>query len=1616
MKFVKKCGSSWASEESFKVYDGSTLLYTGSNFANSETRTIEQCLPSSTNNQYTVELIDSYGDSWCAGSYLSIFGRFGNVIFKNMLVDPNQESYPFSLYYGIDQDSTWKMASDIASTGWTEYSFSDSTWMDATLGSVTTSVSGTQYFRKQFVGLSEMAAYDVRLYYKAGVVAYINGVGVYRDNMPEGDVSSTTAATGEYTELAYRGFIRPGSEVASQQSILAVELHFNATQTTVDFNAYLAILAASTTEGNCFIYAESTSVTSDGGSNEDNIFDFVRSSYFSASSSYLPVTVTYSFGGAKPYINSVRVWPYSTPISAPSTFTWQGSYDNSQWTTVITVSGAIYESSTYQIFGGFFFASLYPYYRVNIVGSSGANYVYTYEFQPLICSTSIPTSITFTPNSYTFLAKYEMVYVQPDITEFTSCSAQNLPEGLSIDSVTCVISGVVNTAVSDLTITVISVMNNSTYSGSFTLNIQECSGTVLNILRTYGSNAVKESFEIKDASTQQVIISVAANSGQVNNEDWTNTLCVTGSKYEVTVGSTSTYWNSISFLYVRAVLSGDEMETILRMRYDSTVGFPSSRTFNAQFAILPHSSWYYKHGSVDSDWYSSTSTTGWEEGNDSDYPDSSNQIQLYKKTFNVADINNIAGFVLSIKYKYGCIVYLNGHEAFRKGLADATISTSSYANNIYTDTLYHQISLPIKTVQIGDTAAVNYIQQGSNTIAIGLVAANANQKEAIFDGALRLMGEETTSRVFDYFLTYSGLSGSPSSMLNHYGGDTVYYSSCASNYYNIAFNNDRHEWINSVTIKLYYTQSTQQVRQFVLKARSGSDAWTTLTTVTELTWSQVGQAQTIYFQNNKAYHEYRFENFATGESSQCYWKFNTLDLRSVYTTMTIPELAYDDITIFKDIEMGEVYPNSQYYFDFQISPSLPSGISLDPNTGMISGTATAQKAATTYTITANKLSGGTSSASFSLSVEGCSGSQSLITLVVYTDSYPSEGSYKVYKGIGTSGTVVASIESFAVGNGLNYGDFCLENDIYTVQLFDSYGDGWFNPAGYYLTVDVGTMIFEMGQFPSGSSQVSTMFSSYLPFQIEYTEWKVSYDWVENWNAIDFDDSAWESKKANEIGTNEEITTYIRREVNIPDIDNYHVLNIRVKYTGGVVAYFNGRIVARFNLGEDFDSETMSFTLHDQNEFSMFHAIMTNVGGITGKNMMAFEIHRPMGQSSSNPVVFDATGVFGVNECSIVVDTYSSIDGSEVELCSLEELFDLNPTTYGYLSNYMGVYLEWTVENLEGTKFNSFALQTVYARTGYGFSLYGRRNTFDDYITAVETVGQSIQTLSRNAWSAPLGTIGFKQLRFEVDNAASSIVYVSSYILQYCKVSGSGSCPGIGEYPPVGEGEISPGSCEKGYRGYSYRTCSNGQLGEINNRYCIQLEPKNLAYARNAYNLTLDIAIRIPPPTYDNVIEEFYLAENDHLPLGLTLNSITGEIAGTPSMDVGKSNCTILGKNQVGMVSTTLLFNVERGRCEEDGHFPMTYVGKVAVYECASDGLYIGTQERACILGETGGEWQRASGSCISIILIIALVVVVVVIIVVIALILVCVKRSKKQKNPKKLSVSKKESMKKDVHV
>ena len=55
-KFTKQSGANYASEESYEVYSGSTLLASSPTFVNNELRETEVCLTVSTNNQYTLLL------------------------------------------------------------------------------------------------------------------------------------------------------------------------------------------------------------------------------------------------------------------------------------------------------------------------------------------------------------------------------------------------------------------------------------------------------------------------------------------------------------------------------------------------------------------------------------------------------------------------------------------------------------------------------------------------------------------------------------------------------------------------------------------------------------------------------------------------------------------------------------------------------------------------------------------------------------------------------------------------------------------------------------------------------------------------------------------------------------------------------------------------------------------------------------------------------------------------------------------------------------------------------------------------------------------------------------------------------------------------------------------------------------------------------------------------------------------------------------------------------------------------------------------------------------------------------------------------------------------------
>ena len=1573
---MKKTGS-WASEESFVISAGGTTAYTSPTLTNSETRTLEVCLPSSTNSQYSLEMKDSYGDSWTDGGWIELYGINGNMAFKGMMVESRTETHLFSLYSPINKNEDWKYATGAQASGnWKDFNYSDASWTLITLGSATQTASGTQYFRKTFAGITGMAAIDLQLNYRAGVVAYINGVEVFRDNMPEGAVVDTTPAQGSYAFYAYHGVVRPAYVAEATQAVLAVELHFTqTTEETIQFNGFLAYNAPDMQGSTCFVMPYAVSATSSDSSNAASAFSWTRTSY---ASGYTTSIYTTEFtGNVIPIVNSIRIWPYNNPSNHPNMFTISGAFTASgPWNTILQGKSVSYTTNTWKQVDAALPGKRYPFLRISNMESQ--NTLYLNELQYLICNRAPSTVITYPEQTYSFYANYEAIEIESDLFGLTGCQVTpSLPNGVSIDG-GCKITGTSTSVAVATTYTVTAQYDGSQMTGTVNIAFNECSGGFYKILRTYKSNPQTEYFRIRDSSNDNIIFEVPSGHSHEANKDWVKYLCITVERFDISVYDPS-YWITGSYLYLYLMLPNNEQELVTKMRYDSYQSNEHNHYLRTP-SISPKSNWYYNMNTVPDNWYSDTSSA-WQTGSMGNFPAATNRVQLYRQTFTISSMNDVIGVILSLRYRYGCVVYLNGHEVYRKGVV-GEVSATSTVSSTYQDLMYRVVTLPAKTIQMEGSPAVQYLQSGSNTIAIAIIASSDSQTQSYFDAIVTLMPSTATSHIWEFTGSMTGITGTFSNPFDMNHGTTISGSSCDNNSLTISLSNDRREWVTSVHIQSYYDGLTDLPTKFKLSARNLEDEdWTVLTDVSNLAFTLVGQKNRIYFHNNKSYNQFKFENFGTGDSSACAWKVQSLDLYADDTVTEPTTLTYpSSVTVYKNIEMSEVMPEGNRFFNYRITPVLPAGIQFNPNNGWISGTPTVESPQTVYTITATKLTGGDITVTLQLAVTICTNGQGLITVRIRTDSYPNECSWKLFSGKTVSGEPLQYVSPYPMKNSYYYLDFCKPDGLYTFQAFDSFGDGWQPGTGYTLTVDMGEMEIEMEELTSGSPKplsVSTYFSTYIPFQIEYTDWKVYQQQApEGWNTVSFDDSAWTTCKAANIQRTDMVTTYIRKTFQLTSIDDYPVMNVRVKYSGGLVAYLNGNKVARFNLDEFFDATTESIAEHDSSVFSKFHIILSTAGVVEGMNVIAFEVHRAMGGSTSDPVVFDATGVFGVNDCSAVVDSYAELSSSTPTSGTIADMMNLNPATSVTLPNVVDTFVQWTVENLEGSKWNSFNMMLNVALYSFGFDI---QSTFEqDNSTIITTfTGLSITDRKKPQIEVPVALAGFRTFKYSITNPSNLPGY-SSMHTTYCKASGA-VCPGIESYPPVGEGQESPSRCPDGYSGYSYRLCSSGQLGEVKLDKCQMRLPAAFHYDRARYQFVKDTVSTTGAPMYRYIVKRFYMDSNT-LPEGLTLDEQTGEIKGTPVDTADLTTYTIYAENDSGATRTTVVISVRKGQCKAEGVFPVTDVGVVAEYQCSMQGNYVGSQKRACVLGETDGEWQKASGFCMPVFGIVLLVIVVILVI------------------------------------
>jgi hypothetical protein len=173
----------------------------------------------------------------------------------------------------IQANGSWKYfdSGTLPSGAWTTLSYTETGWKtgnaelgygdgdEATVvsfGPSSTTKFITTYFRKTFT-TNNAAAYTT-VNFKAvrddGIVIYLNGSEVYRNNMPSGTITNATLASVAIAgtdESAWNSFILPASAVINGTNIIAVEIHQNAASSSdISFNALLTgFTGASVTRG-----------------------------------------------------------------------------------------------------------------------------------------------------------------------------------------------------------------------------------------------------------------------------------------------------------------------------------------------------------------------------------------------------------------------------------------------------------------------------------------------------------------------------------------------------------------------------------------------------------------------------------------------------------------------------------------------------------------------------------------------------------------------------------------------------------------------------------------------------------------------------------------------------------------------------------------------------------------------------------------------------------------------------------------------------------------------------------------------------------------------------------------------------------------------------------------------------------------------------------------------------------------------------------------------------------------------------------------------------------------------------------------------------------------------
>ena len=1429
------------------------------------------------------------------------------------------------------------------------------------IGDFTIPTAYTLYLRRQIHWSQRSVAYKLSLNYRYGIIVFVNGTELMRDNLPQGEIFDTTPAEGGYNDYQERIYLRNCNELPASYFYLSVELHWTLNDMMsgkpmrVLFDAWFAELG-NTPNTQCYMIPLRPE-------SMDNATDFS----FVTSLQFPPDRALYSRSFPDSYtINTIEFYSLTLSCWMPQEFTLYSVTRNNSIEKLLGVLEPNWRPSEWTRFSTFNLnkdvvsIELHMFSRNSLISIS--------ELRFGICQDNEYPIFKYSASR--FLVQ-DYIDLYPSSTIYSNCSSLNtLPAGIQLNYTDCHIYGHYQGASITTELTILAQSPIQSYT-TVVLTIESCKFTTLLVKRVYGSpNSFYESLKLINPTTGYVVFQIPSFSTQEQNKAITSYLCTDSSLLRIVMGSeVQKWWDPNSFVEFWLYTSLQNI-LLLHTRYDERINGDMDHYLSLKIPISSGAQWRYHHTTVVTGWTQTNfDDKDWDYACVNEFPDSSNQLQFYRNSFFLDSLGNFTGFQLYLHHQFCYQIYINGFLAQTYGIT-GEVTEQSFCE-IRMDTVkYRAIVLPV----------YKYLRLKTNVVSIVIVTPSAQIVQSSFDCIIHMIATDFVSRAASLKQELQNGSSedgtslpvqltqsieNPSFLFDNDLTTGVHISSCDVTEIEIEFSDNRCEFFNQIVLFNDDERSLNGLSVFDLYGRNTVlESWESIISVDSLYWFHSGQSKTIHVTLPHCYHFFRFVNMSGQVPSTCEWSLVEIMFLLLpvelsdyldYSTSVIP-LANPIVPIRpKQCGMSHFY-----------ATGLPAGIYMDSASGTIYGSILSAGEAI-VNISAWKADHTVITTQLNLSFQRCDlDYYMLLDIHVLVISPPHNFILSIFdKSKQILHTVTQSIEN---RDEFVY-RFCVISQPYIVRLESDRKN-----TEDRIWIVVNDLILTQGSF-SDEGDYSTVVNVTFQAVRKHSIWKMlsTNETPSDWYLDSFDDYLWENTNMEEF-QHDTITTYFRRFVTIRKTDLELLIHVQIQYEGGIVAYFGNVKVAHFNLPLNYNSTTYAVSHHDYSKIESFSVNLVQSFVYPGGHVFSLEYHisseqtLPLDRLSVDIVALRETVTRYRNSmrCEILREGESVVMNWRTPLTPLlfnreseqtinEEFktVSVNLPVYPLPNSYL-IFTPTNQIPIRPQGIYIVMEESVYVT----IVLEGFMDDRWIVIKEFSTSGQEI------LYPLPQLLLGYSSFRLQLSTCeAYMILHIKEFAFTF-NSKATIRCPGLDRYLPAWDNDISAIPCPEGFTGYQYRRCLDGIFQPPILEECILEEPSQLNYPQQTLLLLSPIDEVYMIPTVKGIVNTFSIIPS--LPSGLYLDPITGILEGIPMEQIEIQIFTVLAENQNGVTSFFLNLSVEFVQCTGEGDWP-TVKYRAVPYSmmCPNNISMFGIRLRQCNIVDRQGIWDEEHYYCYS---------------------------------------------------